>query len=231
MRPPTGLAVEHVTKRYLTPAGPVEVLKGVSFTLEPGDSIAIVGPSGSGKSTLLHIIGGLDRPSSGEVFFDGRCVSALPDNALPAFRSSVVGFVFQDHHLLAQCTALENVLVPTLAAAAGAAARTSDAERLLKRVGLASRMDALPADLSGGERQRVAVARALINRPRLLLADEPTGNLDTAAADEVASLLLDLAKETGMALVVVTHSTEIARRMRRAARLRSGVLQEVSGAL
>jgi len=226
MKQTATLAVEHVAKEYETPAGPLVVLKDVSFTLCAGEWLAIVGPSGSGKSTLLNIVGSLDRPTSGRVLFNGECVSVLPPGKLAAFRSSSVGFVFQDHHLLPQCTALENVLVPTLASSASKHTGRAAAERLLARVGLQDRMHALPAELSGGERQRVAVARALINNPQLLLADEPTGSLDSDSADGVSRLLCDLSAETGMMLVVVTHNLDLARRLRRVCRLSGGVLHD-----
>jgi len=222
------LCVQDVSKQYDTPAGPLVVLRSVSFTLAPGQSLAVVGPSGSGKSTLLNIIGALDRPTGGRVLFAGECVSCLPEDRLASFRSRCVGFVFQDHHLLPHCTALENVLVPTLARSSGKHGSRADAERLLDRVGLSRRMHALPHELSGGERQRVAVARALINSPQLLLADEPTGSLDSRSADEVGALLLEVAGETRMALVVVTHNSELARRMGRVCHLREGTLQDAT---
>lgn len=224
------LRLDRVSKRYEAAAGaePVRVLTGVTLALGRGDSIAIVGPSGSGKSTLLHIIGTLDRPSSGKVWLDGQDLSQLDDLQLARVRNRQIGFVFQLHHLLPQCTVLENVLVPTLAAADkalrnGAVAR---AKRLLDRVGLGGRLAHRPGQLSGGERQRVAVVRALINQPKLLLADEPTGALDSASAAALGQLLLDLEHEEGVTLVVVTHSLELARRVGRVLELREGRLTE-----
>jgi len=202
------LAVNRISKSYPTPRGPLTVLSEVSFSLAPGDAAAIMGPSGSGKSSLLYILGGLEPPSSGTVTLDGRNPFELDPDALAAFRNRSIGFVFQDHCLLPQCTVLENVLVPTLVAPA-----RGDADRaraLLDRVGLSDRIDHRPAELSGGERQRVAIARALIRQPQLLLCDEPTGNLDRASATAVASLLFDLYRRENAILVVVTHSAQLA---------------------
>jgi len=202
------LAVNRISKSYPTPRGPLTVLSEVSFSLAPGDAAAIMGPSGSGKSSLLYILGGLEPPSSGTVTLDGRNPFELDPDALAAFRNRSIGFVFQDHCLLPQCTVLENVLVPTLVAPA-----RGDADRaraLLDRVGLSDRIDHRPAELSGGERQRVALARALIRQPQLLLCDEPTGNLDRASATAVASLLFDLYRRERAILVVVTHSAQLA---------------------
>jgi lipoprotein-releasing system ATP-binding protein len=184
------------------------ILDGVDLTLEPGDAAAIMGPSGSGKSTLLHILGALDRPTSGTVSLNGSDIAALAEREQAAFRNAHIGFVFQDHALLPQCTVLENVLVPTLVA--NKTDRTPRARALLEAVGLAHRMDHKPAQLSGGERQRTAIARALILDPALLLCDEPTGNLDRATAATVAALLLELHRERESILVAVTHSAEFA---------------------
>jgi len=221
-----------VTKRYAGPAGaePPPVLKDVSLTVAAGESLAVTGPSGSGKSTLLNIIGTLDRPTAGRVLLDGQDLSTLDEQAVARVRSRQIGFVFQLHHLLPQCTALENVLVPTLACPSpddGAQAERR-ARELLQRVGLGHRLDYRPAQLSGGERQRVAVVRALINRPKLLLADEPTGSLDRSASEELARLLVELNQEQGVTLIVVTHSVELAGYMRRALRLRDGTLRDFS---
>jgi lipoprotein-releasing system ATP-binding protein len=205
------LHVAHLTKEYPTPHGPLTVLSDVTFSLAPGDAAAIMGPSGSGKSSLLYILGALEPPTSGTITLDGRNPFALPRNELAAFRNTSVGFVFQDHCLLPQCTVLENVLVPTMVARTGGdeAAR---ARQLIDQVGLGDRADHVPAQLSGGERQRVAIARALIRSPRLLLCDEPTGNLDRAAAENVAALLIDLHRRQQTILVVVTHSIQLASR-------------------
>jgi lipoprotein-releasing system ATP-binding protein len=205
------LDVSHLGKDYPTPRGPLTVLRDVSLSLAPGDAAAIMGPSGSGKSTLLYILGALEPPTAGTVTLDGRNPFELDAAALAAFRNDQIGFVFQDHCLLPQCTVVENVLIPTLVAKKddGAAVR---ARELVAQVGLAERSDHRPAALSGGERQRVAIARALIRRPRLLLCDEPTGNLDRAAADNVASVLLDLHRRQQTILVIVTHSPQLAER-------------------
>jgi lipoprotein-releasing system ATP-binding protein len=194
----------------------------VSFDLVAGQSLAITGPSGSGKSTLLHLIGALDTPSGGRIEIDGREVYRLPETDLARFRNTTIGFVFQDHHLLPQYSVRENVLIPTLAFGNGAGDADSRARELLDRMGLGERLDHRPAELSGGERQRVAVARALINRPRLLLCDEPTGSLDAENADAVARLLFELHGENGTLLIAVTHSEDIASRFERRIELREG---------
>jgi ABC-type lipoprotein export system ATPase subunit len=217
------LELRGVTKEFPYAGGTQRVLDGVDLAVEPSDSVAIVGPSGSGKSTLLNLIGALDRPTSGEVLFRGDRVDALGDEDLARYRNRSVGFVFQLHHLLPQCTAIENVLVPTLVNADAAGARER-AERLLERVGLGDRMDARPGTLSGGERQRVAVVRALMNQPDLLLADEPTGSLDWEGARDLTQLMLELSAEENMALVVVTHALELAQSMDRVLALRAGKL-------
>ena len=203
------LEVRQVSKSYTTPRGPLQILDNVSLSLARGDAVAIMGPSGSGKSTLLYILGALEPPTSGTVTLDGRNPFELPERALAAFRNKQVGFVFQDHCLLPQCSVIENVLVPTLVAESknGAEAR---ARQLLEKVGLKERIDHLPGELSGGEQQRVAIARALIREPLLLLCDEPTGNLDHHSAEAVASMLLDLHRSQQTILVVVTHNPELA---------------------
>jgi lipoprotein-releasing system ATP-binding protein len=205
------LQVSNLTKDYLTARGPLTVLSDVSFSLAPGDAAAVMGPSGSGKSSLLYILGALEPPSSGTVTLDGRNPFELSSNDLAAFRNTSIGFVFQDHCLLPQCTVLENVLIPTLVSN-GEGDAAGRGRRLVEQVGLADRIDHRPGELSGGERQRVAIARALIRNPRVLLCDEPTGNLDRAAADNVASLLLDLHRRENTILIVVTHSTQLASR-------------------
>jgi lipoprotein-releasing system ATP-binding protein len=222
------LKLASVTKRYDAPDKPeaLTVLKDVSLEVAHGESLAIVGPSGSGKSTLLHIMGTLDRPTGGSVALDGQELSALNEQQLATVRNRQIGFVFQAHYLLPQCTVLENVLVPTLASPAaaardGAAAR---AERLLTRVGLGERKAHRPSELSGGEQQRVAVVRALINQPQLLLADEPTGCLDHTSARQLGQLLLELNREEGVTLIIVTHALELARRMGRVLELKDARL-------
>jgi lipoprotein-releasing system ATP-binding protein len=222
------LQVENLCKTFPTRSGPLPVLRGVSFELQPGEALAVMGPSGSGKSTLLHILGTLDQPTSGTVKLEGQNPFVLPEPALADFRNLTIGFVFQDHHLLPQCSVLENVLIPTLASKHDAAAE-GWARQLLERVGLSGRLDHLPAELSGGERQRVAVARALIHHPRLLLADEPTGNLDRRSARAVGELLLELHRQEQTILVVVTHSAELARTFPRQMEMADGTLQAAEG--
>lgn len=205
------LEITGLTKEYPTPRGPLSILEGISFSLGRGEAVAIMGPSGSGKSSLLYILGALEPPTAGSVTLDGRNPFHLKERELAAFRNKQIGFVFQDHCLLPQCSVLENVLVPTLVAESkdGHADR---ARALLDQVGLGERLEHRPAELSGGEKQRVALARALIRDPLLLLCDEPTGNLDRNAANSVASLLLELHRRQRTILVVVTHSAELAGR-------------------
>jgi lipoprotein-releasing system ATP-binding protein len=204
------LSVSHLCKDYPTRSGPLPVLRDISLELVPGQALAVMGPSGSGKSTLLHILGTLDLPTAGTVRLEGRDPFALTERELADFRNRHIGFVFQDHYLLPQCSVLENVLIPTLAGHDDRVAAESWARQLLERVGLSNRLDHRPAELSGGERQRVAIARALIRRPRLLLADEPTGNLDRRTAQAVGQLLLELHQQEKTILIVVTHSRELA---------------------
>jgi lipoprotein-releasing system ATP-binding protein len=206
------LQAESLSKAYDTPRGPVAVLEDVSFTLGAGESLCVVGPSGSGKSTLLYLLGTLERPSSGRVSLEGRDLAQLADAELAAFRNREVGFVFQDHFLLPQLSVLENVLAPTLVAPRSDA-HAERAHALLARVGLGERLLHRPAELSGGERQRAALARALVMKPRLLLCDEPTGNLDADSARVVADLILELHRSEPSVLVLVTHSAELAARM------------------
>jgi lipoprotein-releasing system ATP-binding protein len=210
--PEPDLLVTRLCKSYPSPAGELRVLCDVDLCLSRGDAVAVTGPSGSGKSTLLYILGSLERPTSGTVRILGQDPTAFGDSEVARFRNATVGFIFQDHHLLPQCSVLENVLIPTLAGNRDAIDVETRARTLLDRVGLGQRLDHRPAALSGGERQRVAVCRALINQPPLLLADEPTGNLDRAAAQEVGSLLLDLARDQRCMLITVTHSAELAGR-------------------
>jgi lipoprotein-releasing system ATP-binding protein len=207
------LQVSKISKDYPTPRGPLEVLSEISFTMSPGGSAAITGPSGSGKSSLLYIVGGLEPPSKGSVTLGDTDLFALSASEIAAFRNSEIGFIFQDHCLLPQCSVLENVLVPTLVSASNSDDPATINERaleLIAHVGLADRIDHRPDALSGGEKQRVAIARALICQPRLLLCDEPTGNLDDASADNVASLLSDLHQKQQNILIVVTHSSTLA---------------------
>jgi lipoprotein-releasing system ATP-binding protein len=222
-----GLTVQNLSKVYPTRSEPLSVLRDVNLSMNPGDALAILGPSGSGKSTLLHILGTLDTPTAGNVCLEGKDPFALPEKALAHFRNRHIGFVFQDHYLLPQCSVLENVLIPTLAG--GAEDRTAlekRARQLLDKVGLAQRLEHRPAELSGGERQRVAVARALIFHPQLLLADEPTGNLDRHTAQTVGQLLLEMQREENAMLIVVTHSLDLARTLPRRMEMLGGALAD-----
>jgi lipoprotein-releasing system ATP-binding protein len=223
------LQLQNVSKRFDSPESGehLEVLRGINLELGHGASLAIVGPSGSGKSTLLNIIGTLDRPSSGNVVLSGRNLSSLNDEELASIRNEKIGFVFQSHYLLPQCSVLENVLVPTVPQKGrrNDKAVVERAQKLLARVGLAERSNHRPGQLSGGERQRVAVVRALINEPGFLLADEPTGALDAASAAELARLLLEVNRQDGVALIVVTHALDLARQMQRVYELRQGELR------
>jgi lipoprotein-releasing system ATP-binding protein len=219
------LLVNDLHKQFPTRGEPLVVLRGVSFTLERGQSLAVLGPSGCGKSTLLHILGTLDQPTAGGVELDGEDPFRLDEPALAALRNRKIGFVFQDHHLLPQCSVLENVLLPTVAAGAAGADEVARARALLDRVGLSERLEHRPAELSGGERQRAAIARALVRRPLLLLADEPTGNLDRSTAAGVAALLTELAREEHTMMVVVTHSLELAGRLDERRELDAGRLR------
>ena len=221
---PADLELIRISKSYRTAAGELPVLRDVDLSLGRGDALAITGPSGSGKSTLLYIIGTLDTPTHGTLRILGKDPLSLEGAALAAFRNQNIGFVFQDHYLLPQCTVLENVLVPTLPGSGAGEIETARARELLGRVGLAERIHHRPAELSGGERQRVAICRALINRPPLLLADEPTGNLDQHTARSVGTRLLELAREQQSLLIVVTHSTELASRFPRHVDLTNGHL-------
>lgn len=234
MPPASLLKLANVTKRYDSPgsSGSLTILDNISLELSAGDSLAIIGPSGSGKSTLLQIIGTLDHPSSGTVTLDNQDLNQLDELQLAAVRNRQIGFVFQAHYLLPQCTVLENVLVPTLAQTSHASSDGAKpveppeirAARLLKRVGLAERASHRPGELSGGERQRAAVVRALINQPRLLLADEPTGSLDHASAQQLGQLLIELNREEHVTLIVVTHARELAAKMAKVMRLQDGKL-------
>ena len=224
------LSVQGLSKEFPTPVGPLSILKDVTLTMQRGEALSIIGPSGAGKSTLLYIIGGLDAPTAGTVLVGGRNPYQLGPAEQAAFRNQQVGFVFQDHHLLPQCTVLENVLLPTLAGSGATPALVKRAEELLGEVGLAARLDHRPAQLSGGERQRVAVCRALIQRPLLLLADEPTGNLDQTTAKAVGSLLLELSEREQAILICVTHSLDLAGRFPQRRELKQGALHPVTKA-
>jgi lipoprotein-releasing system ATP-binding protein len=226
--PSVRLVLEDVRKSFVQGRRTLEVLRGVTMELHGGDALAVTGPSGSGKSTLLHLIGTLDRPTSGRIELDGRAAHDLAERELAAFRNRNVGFVFQDHHLLPQYTVFENVMLPALAPGADSEAHVERRARdLIDRVGLSDRVDHRPAELSGGEAQRVAVARALLQQPRLVLCDEPTGNLDPTTARGVADLLFELHAASRSILMVVTHSVELAGRFRRRAELRDGLLVEL----
>lgn len=214
------LEMKDVTKRY---DSNTEVLRGVNLTVEPGERIAVVGASGCGKSTLLNLVGTMDLPDAGSIKFDGTELSSLSTKETAAFRNESVGFVFQLHHLLPQCSVLENAMIPTLVNGTDARER---ALHLLDRVGLSDRLTHRPGQLSGGERQRVAVVRALINRPRLLLADEPTGALNREAADELMTLLLELNREENLSMILVTHSIQLAEQLDRVLVLEGGRLRE-----
>ena len=220
------LVVDNLSKEYRTPGGALPILSGVSLRLNRGDAVAVMGPSGSGKSTLLYVLGALEPPTSGAVTLDGQNPFALGERELAAFRNREVGFLFQDHCLLPQCSVLENVLTPTLVARGRGEDYGGRARSLLEQVGLAERMHHRPAELSGGEKQRAALARALMMRPTLLLCDEPTGNLDQKAAERVASLLIELHRAQQTVLVVVTHSPELAARFPARYRLTEHRLRE-----
>jgi len=217
------LTATHLSKTYPTPAGDLTVLRDVTLSLHPGESASVMGPSGSGKSTLLYILGGLEPPTAGTLEIDGKNPYSLRPNELAAFRNKDVGFVLQDHCLLPQCTVLENVLVPTLVGAADAAA-PERAKALLQIVGLADRLDHRPAELSGGEKQRAAIARALIRQPRLILCDEPTGNLDADTAATVADLLVDVHARAKTIMVLVTHSEALGSRFAKRWKMDHGAL-------
>jgi lipoprotein-releasing system ATP-binding protein len=221
---PGELRVTDLRKEYATPAEPLVVLRGISFSLSPGQTLAIVGPSGSGKSTLLNLLGTLDRPTSGAVSLAGVDPFSLSPKALARFRGTRIGFVFQEHHLLPQLTAIENVLIARMAIGAVRQQDAARASELLRTVGLQDRSTHLPGELSGGERQRVAIARALMNEPGLILADEPTGNLDSAASSAIADLLISVAGPHTM-VIGVTHSPSVAARFARRMKMTDGTLQ------
>ena len=220
------LQLENVFREFPSTEGgePLPVLRGLSLEVARGESVAVVGPSGCGKSTLLNLIGTLDQPSGGSITFDHRDLGGLDDTELAELRNREMGFIFQSHHLLPQCTVMENVLVPTLAHRSATTTDEERARRLLERVGLGERLAHRPGQLSGGERQRAAVVRALINEPQLLLADEPTGALDEATADKLGQLLVELNTEENLTLITVTHSPDLAARMTRTVKLADGRL-------
>jgi lipoprotein-releasing system ATP-binding protein len=218
------LEAKNISKSYETPRGPLPILNGVTLSLASGQAISIIGPSGTGKSTLLYILGALEPPTSGEVTLDGRNPFTLSDKDISVFRNEEVGFVFQDHCLLPQCTVLENVLIPTMVGKDGNGVELR-AKQLLDQVGLSHRLDHRPAELSGGEKQRVSIARAMIRAPKLLLCDEPTGNLDRHTATQVADLLLEMNRASKTILIVVTHSAELAARFPKVYELVEGQLE------
>jgi len=222
------LEVRNLYKSYGSGTAKVEVLKGIDLTVESGDTVALVGPSGAGKSTLLHVMGTIDRPTSGQILFDGKEIFSLGDQPLAAFRNRSIGFVFQFHHLLPEFSALENVMMPLLIAGVKKAQAEGKARGLLDDVGLSHRITHRPGELSGGEQQRVAIARALVSSPRLLLADEPTGNLDMKTSEEVHALLYSIQKSTGISLVIVTHNERLAAGMARIVRLVDGSIVETA---
>jgi lipoprotein-releasing system ATP-binding protein len=218
------LVLRAVARVYRGDAGELPVLRGADLTVRAGEIVALVAPSGAGKSTLLHVAGLLDRPDAGSVLIEGRDVGGLPDPARTAIRRDTIGFVYQFHHLLPEFTALENVVLPQMIANQTRRTAEERARHLLTTFGLASRLNHLPGKLSGGEQQRVAIARALANGPKLLLADEPTGNLDVATAEAVFSELLSIVRDHGLAALIATHNPDLAARMDRTVTLRDGRL-------
>ena len=216
----------NVGKKFATANEDIEIIKNISMVVEEGEMLAIVGQSGSGKSTLLHLMGALDTPSTGEICFEGRNMALMSADQKAAFRNKTLGFVFQFHHLLPEFSAIENVAMPAIIGGAKQSAVMSRAREMLDRVGLSARMESKIATLSGGERQRVAIARAVFMRPRVLLADEPTGNLDEVTGAQVGALMNELNRELGMTLVVVTHNRELAAGMGRTLELKAGTLYE-----
>ena len=224
------IRIKDLYKTYGSSGKAVDVLKGVDLSIEKGETVSIIGASGAGKSTLLNIMGALDRPTSGEIFYGEDRISGFNEKRLAAFRNKFIGFVFQFHHLLPEFTAIENVMLPALIGGTGPAEAREKAEGLLREVGLGNRLDHKPGELSGGEQQRAAVVRALIQAPELVLADEPTGNLDAVTGAEVIDLFAQLNREHGITLVVVTHEERVSRVARRVLRLAEGKLREEAAA-
>ncbi|OBY50140.1 lipoprotein-releasing ABC transporter ATP-binding protein LolD [Aggregatibacter aphrophilus] len=220
------LSSQNISKFYQEGNQQTEVLKQVSFSMQPGELVAIVGSSGSGKSTLLHTLGGLDQPSSGEVFINGQSLQKMTPNALAKLRNQYLGFVYQFHHLMADFTALENVMMPMLIGRQNKGEAQSRAEQMLSAVGLQHRISHRPSALSGGERQRVAIARALVNNPALVLADEPTGNLDHKTTESIFELIQQLNQEKQIAFLLVTHDLSLAEKLNRRLIMQDGVLCE-----
>ena len=218
------ISVSGLRKNFSTPGGTIEVLRGIDLNISSGERVAVVGTSGAGKTTLMHILGGLDQPTSGAVLFEGQNLFALRGPALDAFRNRTVGFVFQFHQLLPEFTALENAMMPLLIGGVRRADAVVKATAILEEVGLGHRLTHKPGALSGGEQQRVAIARALIREPRLLLADEPTGNLDSSTSDEIMALLNQMHANRGLTMVIVTHNIAIADSLDRVVRIDDGVL-------
>ena len=219
------LLLDGITRNFTQGARTLEVLKGADLAIQPGEIVGLGAPSGGGKSTLLQIAGLLDAPSAGTVSIEGRAFSGLDDRARTSARRRLLGFVYQFHHLLPEFTAEENLAIPLMAAGRGKGAALTRAAELLERVGLAERASHLPAEMSGGEQQRVAICRALVNHPRVLLADEPTGNLDPETAGRVFDMLLEVVRETGLAALIATHNHALASRMDRTVRLEGGVIR------
>jgi lipoprotein-releasing system ATP-binding protein len=221
------LTLQNIARGFGSGVARLEVLKGVSLSVRPGEMVALVGPSGCGKSTLLHIAGLLEKADGGDVVIDGRAANSLSDDARTAVRRSAIGFVYQYHHLLREFSAAENVMLPQMIAGVARGPARQRADELLGSVGLAKRTEHRPAELSGGEQQRVAIVRALANKPKLLLADEPTGNLDERTADEVFALLQNLVRGSGVAALIATHNVSLAQRMDRRVTLHEGVIQRL----